>query len=217
KVRERRLEVLTRVLNHNMRNSMNVIEGHAELLSDEFDEIPESLSTIARTASDLMGLADAVRDIERTLRVDSRPEPIDLEANIRRLISGFQDRYPSANFELSVAGNESTTVDSPGVLEAVEEAIENAIKHNDSPSPSVAIRLDATEPGWLGIEIADNGQGIPEREIEVLRQGETPLDHADRLGLWLIYWVVSRAGGTFDVAESDEGGTLLSLSIPSAG
>jgi len=37
KIRERRLEVLNRVLSHNLRNKMNVIEGHVSLLASESD------------------------------------------------------------------------------------------------------------------------------------------------------------------------------------
>jgi hypothetical protein len=48
----------------------------------------------------------------------------------------------------------------------------------------------------------------------VLEGGETPLNHAERLGLWLIYWVVIKAGGQFDVSESASGGSIVRLSVP---
>jgi len=48
----------------------------------------------------------------------------------------------------------------------------------------------------------------------VLARGETSLKHADRLGIWLLYWVVSKAGGEFSVEASETGGTLLRIAVP---
>jgi signal transduction histidine kinase len=99
-------------------------------------------------------------------------------------------------------------------MAAIEEAVENAVKHNDSPEPMVEIRVRSRSDEWIDVEIEDNGPGIPDQELEVLRQGETSLNHADRLGLWFMYWVVSRVGGGFSVSDSDSGGTKLTLSVP---
>jgi len=215
KIRERRLEVLNRVLSHNLKNKMNVIEGHAALLNEEFDEddVPASLETLTETALDLMGLAESVQETERIISsVGSSDRPVDLTDHVVGLVDMFEDRYPDATITASLPGD-PCTVGTTGILAAVEEAIENAIKHNESPTPSVAVRIEKRD-GWADIEIEDDGPGIPDREIRVLERGETALNHADRLGIWLIYWVVTKAGGRFDVVEADEGGSIVRLSIP---
>jgi len=99
-------------------------------------------------------------------------------------------------------------------MAAIEEAVENAVKHNDSAEPVVEIRIHARSGGRIDVEIEDNGPGIPDQELEVLSQGETSLKHADRLGIWFMYWVVSRVGGTFSVTESEPRGSILTLSVP---
>ncbi|WP_394338989.1 sensor histidine kinase [Halorubrum sp. CSM-61] len=75
-----------------------------------------------------------------------------------------------------------------GFETAIEEGVENAVKHNDSPSPTVRIRVERRDGEWIEIEIEDDGPGIPEHETHVLERGETSLKHADRLGIWLMYW-----------------------------
>jgi len=65
----------------------------------------------------------------------------------------------------------------------------------------------------MRIEIEDDGPGIPDHETHVLEAGETSLTHADRLGIWLMYWVVTKAGGEFAVT-TDETGTLLQMEVP---
>lgn len=215
KIRERRLEVLNRVLSHNLRNKMNVIEGYVALLNDEFgaDERPLSLRKIEEAAEDVIGLADTVRDIERTLS-GSAESVVALDVAMEQLVSAFEDRYPEATFRLSLPSEGDCDVAVTGIISAIEEAVENAVEHNDSPEPTVEIRVARRSEDWIDVEVEDDGPGIPEQEVSVLREGETSLVHADRLGLWMIYWVVSKAGGLFDVERSESGGTLLTLCIP---
>lgn len=215
KIRERRLEVLNRVLSHNLRNKMNVIEGYVALLSDEFGEgeRPRSLGKIEEAAEDVIGLADTVRDIERTLSGPSETV-VALDRAMEQLVSAFDDRYPEATFRLSLPSEGDCDVAVTGIISAIEEAVENAVVHNDSPEPTVEIRVARRSEDWIDVEVEDDGPGIPEQEISVLREGETSLIHADRLGLWMIYWVISKAGGLFDVERTESGGTLLTLCIP---
>ena len=216
KIRERRLEVLNRVLSHNMRNKMNVIEGHVSLLKSEYDgeEPPESLGEIESTAADLLSLADTIREIEQAFSDPESTEPIELTERMDQLLSAFTDRFPDAEFDLAYPDDDRCRIDVPGFIAAIEEAAENAIKHNDSTEPRVEIRVTGRSEDWVDVDIEDNGPGIPDQELEVLSEGETPLNHADRLGLWFIYWVVSRVGGKLSVTESDPRGSTLTLSVP---
>ncbi|MFB6235861.1 MAG: PAS domain-containing protein [Halopenitus sp.] len=215
KIRERRLEVMNRVLSHNLRNKMNVIEGYVALLNDEFgeDERPPSLTKIEEAAEDVIGLANTVREIEHTLSGPSE-SVVALDVALEQLVSAFEDRFPEATFRLSLPSEGKCDVAVTGIISAIEEAVENAVKHNDSTEPTVEIRVVRRSDDWIDVEIEDNGPGIPDKEISVLRQGETSLVHADRLGLWMIYWVISKAGGFFDVERVDPKGTLLTLSVP---
>jgi PAS domain S-box-containing protein len=216
KIRARRLEVLNRVLSHNLRNKMNVIEGHADLLRRAYDgeEPPESLTEIESTAADLMGLANTIREIEQALSDTGSSEPIELTERLEQLASAYTDRFPDVAFDLTCPDDDACRVDVPGFIAAIEEAVENAVKHNDSTEPTVQIRVEGCSDDWVDVIIEDNGPGIPDQELEVLSTGETPLNHADRLGLWFMYWVVSRVGGGLSVTKSDPRGNILTLSIP---
>jgi len=216
KIRERRLEVLNRVLSHNLRNKMNVIEGHVSLLESEYnsEEQPESLRAINATAADLIGLANTIREIEQVFSGTGSTEPLVLTERLEQLVSAFEDRFPEATFDLTYPADDPCRIDAAGFIAAIEEAVENAVKHNDSAEPVVEIRIHAPSEARIDVEIEDNGPGIPDQELDVLTHGETSLKHADRLGLWFIYWVVSRVGGRFFVTESEPRGSIVTLSVP---
>ncbi|MDZ5812703.1 PAS domain-containing protein [Halorubrum sp. AD140] len=216
KIRERRLEVMNRVLNHNLRNKMNLITGYTELLRSDLDDenALESLEVIGETTDDLMRIAEAARKIEYTLSDVSQVEDgIDLREQLLVLSSRMRDRFPEATLTLSLPDDDPIETRVVGLVTAIEEGVENAVKHNDDPRPSVDVRVSRQSSGWIAIEIADDGPGIPDHETQVLERGETSLTHADRLGIWLIYWVVNKAGGKFTVDTSSEG-TTLRLTVP---
>ena len=106
--------------------------------------------------------------------------------------------------------------DSLGI--ALEQLVTNAVEHNDTDKPTVWVTLsDGDRPGWVSIEIADDGPGIPEHERSVLTAGEeTKLRHGSGLGLWVVHWVVTRYGGELSFEERPEGGSLVRIDLPAA-
>jgi PAS domain S-box-containing protein len=212
KIRERRLEVLNRVLNHNLRNKLSIIEGFTTVLDEQCEHDHAPLAKIERAADDLIGLAETAHKTERVL--DAPDEAvIDIETRLVQLVDGFEEEYTTVEFDLTVP-DDGCRVAMPGLVTAVEEGIENAAKHNDNDDPHVEITANRRADDWLDITIVDNGPGIPATEIDVLSSGETALQHGDRLGIWMMYWIVSKAGGEFEATEREAGGTELRLSVP---
>lgn len=216
KIRAERLEVLNRVMRHNFRNKMNVIMGYVELLRDQYEgEPPGAMDRIERATSELLSLTETARRNESIIRgTTDESLPVHLDERLPELVGAVRDRYPNATIDLEMAGQ--IEAEAAGLLAAIEEAVENAIKHNDNPEPVVAVRVESREDGWVAIEIEDNGPGIPGPEVEVLAEGETPLKHADRLGIWSIYWTVVRAGGRMEITQLEDGGSVLTLLVPGA-
>ena len=215
KIRERRLEVMARVLNHNLRNKMNLISGYADLLRNdpEAESQRRALDVITETAADLTGIATAVQTVDDTVSGSPLDIPIDLRDELIELRNRIHSRYPDAKVTLSLPEDDSIEVMVVGLPVAVAEAVENAVKHNDGPSPSVDVRVERCPPGWIAIEVVDDGPGIPDHETQVLEAGETSLTHADRLGIWLMYWVVAKAGGEFDIDTGGDG-TTVRMEVP---
>jgi PAS domain S-box-containing protein len=214
KRREQRLQVLTRIFRHNLRNDGNVIQGHADLLCDELaeSELEDNVIQIRRTIDALLQLSSKVRRIQDVLernRVTQSPISDLLTYNQE----WFKDTYPAATLTISEPRREAFV--GRRLSAAIQEAIDNAAKHtDDAVTISVSAKIDEGAD-QVRVDIEDNGPGIPEHELEVMRSGiETPQTHASGIGLWLIQWVIDSLGGEVTIQRSNPDGTLISLIVP---
>ncbi len=205
--REGLISVINRVLRHNVRNELSVINGYAEMLATELDGEAASRATqIVETADRLLDLSESAREIEANRDQSPDVEPVDLVPIVDESVRQLRERYPDA----------SVTVDSPEtavaralprVETALWELLDNAAKHGGE-TPSVAVEVRETD-GQVLIAIADDGPGLPESERQVLATGvEEQLVHGQGLGLWLAYWLIRNLDGEIDIPEYRRGTTV---------
>lgn len=214
--RQERLTVLNRVLRHNLRNDMTVVDGFAEQIAETTtDERIESWAeAIGDAGGDLLSIGESVRAFERAGGDDPTPEVLDVQEFIATVVSAAQQSYPDAIIEEELAVPEGSTIETdPGVLRVVlEHLIENAIEHDPSETPHV--RVSAQRRGEpLVVAVSDSGPGIPETELGPIRSGtESDLDHGSGIGLWIVRWGVDALGGelSFDVTTS---GTTVEVAL----
>jgi signal transduction histidine kinase len=216
--REQQLSVVNRVLRHNLKNEMTVIQGQAEMMPflDEQEERVESLETIRETAERLLAHSKKARHINDA--IDSAEEgrkPVSCSVMVRRSVQSIADDYPETDVETEIPDDVEVMAIS-ALQYAVDSIVENAFEHNESDEPSVRVWLDV-DADTVEIRVADNGPGIPSHEIEVLEQGtETGLEHGSGVGLWLAFWIVKRSEGTLRFTRRDPSGTLVTLGLDRA-
>ncbi len=212
--RETHLQVLHRLLRHNLRNETTVIQGYAETLlqSDTSDRIDEFAQRIFEASSSLVDASDTARTIQRVLRMDG-----DEVTSIPVTEAGEQIReevvagYPEAGLTTATDG---TVAFSHHLLVGIEELVENAVEHGDRTSVEVEL-ADGPSPDTVTIRVSDDGPGLPESEWDVVAgdQEITQLQHTQGLGLWLVRWVVDKHSGELTL-EENEGGTTVAITLP---
>jgi PAS domain S-box-containing protein len=218
KQRRKRVEVLNRVLRHDLRNGMNIIRGYAETLSGEISpELGTAVDAIENRATELIELAEKTRTVERTLGDGTRGAgPTDVSREVAAVADRVREEYPFASVEYSVP--DCALANADGLLEtAVYHVVENAVLHNDRENPSVRIDVQH-EADSVAIAVRDDGPGIPRTERELLFEDReiTQLRHASGLGLWLVNWVVDGSGGTLSFADNDPRGSVVTIRMPRA-
>lgn len=222
KQRQKRVEILNRVLRHDLRNGMNIINGCAEMLADSIDDETNQTyaATIQERAAELIGLAEKTRAVERTLdRGDAATGPVDVVDGIETVVERIESAYPDTDLRISVPDTAYARADD-FLKDAIFHVLENAIQHNDMPVPTVELSLAEVDHSdeVLQITVADNGPGIPDAERELLAEEKeiTQLRHASGLGLWLVNWVVTQSGGRLRFEENDPRGSVVILEVPKA-
>jgi PAS domain S-box-containing protein len=209
-----RLEVLNRVLRHDLRNGTNVILGYAELLAEETDD-PRA-EKIYDNAADLVELGNTVRQVEETFHPGRTPERFAVGKLARAAVSEAREAHPDAR--ISVAVMAEWTLPANELLDvAIEEVIDNAVEHNDHDRSTVTVSVEEDTADYVRICIEDDGPGLPPLERAVLKNGsETQVSHSRGLGLWLVRWVVEDSGGELVVEDRKPRGTAVSLRLPRA-
>lgn len=216
---QQRLKVANRVLRHDLRNRMNVVTGWAdELARHDAEDVRAMGRQIGATGDELIQLGEQVRLLVETADYAGRPtESVDAGAHVEPLVDRVRDAHPEATVETELPAGTTVLVPHPRLLTiSVENLLDNALEHNDADRPWVKLTVEpASEPGeYTRLRIADGGPGIPEAELEALREGsETPLKHGSGLGLWLVHWAVTAAGGTVTFEEREPRGSVVTLAL----
>jgi len=215
-LRQRQLQVLNRVLRHNLRNDLTLVAGYGEeiveLTTD--DTVRAYAEALVEAVDDLVALSDKAREAEQLVEQEGDGTGVDAVDVVRRVIDSF-DRQDGLDIEFDgpetaeMAGDDRIAV-------AVENLIENALEHGD-PDGRVRVTVDPdTDEGQVAIRVADDGPGIPEHERAVVTGDAeiTQLQHASGLGLWLVAWIADIYGGRVEFGESEFGGAVVSLVLP---
>ncbi|MFW6434938.1 MAG: PAS domain S-box protein [Halovenus sp.] len=219
-LREQRLSVLNRVLRHNLRSTVNVINAHTSLLEDRIETgeqtpaIQESNDTIRDQTSQLLGQSETAREIEQILAVERTGRDViavETLAEQARATAADLGGHCTVDFDSDL---DEFTVDAELEL-IVEELVENAVVHGDDEPSAVDVSVTfAREASDLILTVEDDGPGLSDQELVVVEKGEEdPLRHGSGLGLWMVNWLSISRGGSV-TATTGERGTTIQVSVP---
>jgi signal transduction histidine kinase len=209
-----RLTVLNRVLRHDIRNDVNLIEGYARMAANDRHPTDDSLAMIKEKAREIEAVSHRAREIEKLINADVADETIDLAALVREEVAELQGGYPDA-MDITLELPDEAVVSGNALLgSAIDNLLENAVEHTDSSPVELDVSMTQTGDG-VALTVADNGPGVPEREQDLLEQGEeSALQHSDGMGLWLVNWSGDEFDGTLDIETRPDEGTAVRLWIP---
>jgi len=214
---QRQLSVLDRVLRHNVRNKMSIVLGHTDAIIETADPgVAERATAIEDAATELLELSDSARAFESVLADDARRTvTVEVTETVEDVVRELRLEHPDAEIRPSLPGSVRAHGHETFEL-ALTELVENAVVHSDCAAPTVDVsvteRADAVE-----IAVADDGPGLGDTDRRALLRGaETPLEHTQGLGLWLVRWTVEIADGDIDIAENDPRGTVVTVTLPPA-
>ncbi len=236
-----RLEEFASVVSHDLRNPLNVAQGHLELARERDED-----RHFEKTAGALARMEDLIRDLltlARQGQVVSETEPVELEPVVRQAWATVETEEGSLVVEDSV----EVEADEGRLTELLENLFRNAVEHA-GPAPTVRVgRLDdasaerpprtddadadspdgsdagssasgedgaprGTNRTEAGFYVADDGPGIPPEQREaVFEHGHTTAADGSGLGLSIVKGIAEAHGWTIEVRESDSGGARFEI------
>ncbi|MFB6256809.1 MAG: sensor histidine kinase [Haloplanus sp.] len=201
-------------MRHNMRNDLTKLRGWTRMISEETDaeKRAEQFETVERILDKWESMTERMRDIRIALESQhEREAQEEAEALIEDAVAPIREAYADVTVP--------TDLSDPGLQvpaslhDAVHELVDNAA---GASAATIEVELDRSADDWIDIVVRDDGPGMPDMEADVLETGEeTPLNHGQGLGLWMVRMIVTQAGCEVSV-ESTENGTEVCLRVPAS-
>jgi signal transduction histidine kinase len=204
------------VLRHNIRNDLGKLRGYVELLADT--DTPgtreRAVGVVEAVLDKWESMTARVGEMQRILREQAQYDrTVDAWSLVSEVTAAANESYPDAVVEATLPTSVTASVP-PAVGSALTELVDNAVAADDGGTSRVGLSLSRVRPGWVDVRVTDEGPGMPRSEADVLAHGEeTPLNHGQGLGLWLVRSIVAQAGGWVSVDVTDAG-TAVTLHLP---
>jgi signal transduction histidine kinase len=222
------------VVAHDLKAPLATIGSYAELTAEEINEqLPgpdgdaarHGLSRVNAAVTRAGQLIDDLLTYTTTREARLNPQSIDLDELVREVAAertGYRRTGPMPP-EISVGPLGKVSAD-PGMLRRVlDNLVGNALKYVPPGEPArilVTAQPDGSA-GWVRLEVADRGIGIPDADkphvFDAFHRAHRAAGYAGTgLGLAICRRIVERHGGTIAIADNPGGGTRVIVTLPAA-
>lgn len=218
---ENAMEVLNRLLRHDLRNDLNVAYGHLQNAQSQADDedVSDALEQVEVALTRVINRSERARNLgtllEQAHELDNRP--VRLDQVLHEALIEAINRFEDAQFRFETFPEIHVVADH--LLRTVFSAVlENAVVHNDAESPTVAVDVEEREEDVV-VRVTDNGPGVPEGTADLIfgREELDQLHHGSGISLFFADTVVKSYNGDIDVdTDRSEGAEFrIRLNKPS--
>lgn len=202
-------------VSHDLRSPLTALQIAGSFLKGKVSEDLESL--ILESTSRLKHIADDTLNAYRKNDKDTRGlNPINLSALIDDLLKSYRFLYPNTNFVSTVSQEHLVFVPSYSLQRCLSNLLNNSIDALSSIAEpgSISIFVNADEE-FVGIEVSDNGPGIPAEIRAKLFQEKATYGklQGTGLGLFQVRKELEGYGGTVSLVDSSRG-AKFSIKLP---
>jgi len=213
-------------ISHELKTPVGALAVLAEALADSDDlEINRRLANkMIEEAHRASGTIDDLLELSR-IELDGQGvrEEVNLSAVLGEAAGRHRLRAETLGVQLCIGEVAAVSLEADGLqlVSAVSNLIDNAVKYSDA-GDKVRITADVVESS-VEIEVADEGIGIPARDLDRIFERFYRVDRARSretggtgLGLAIVRHVATNHGGRVRVVSREGEGSTFTLCIPLA-
>lgn len=207
-------------LSHELRTPLTSIYGFAEILTDGDGADPEQTKEIVQIiANEAAEMTRMVDDLLTASRMESSGIEVDMApTNIREVVESAITPFERAGLEVKLSATDATVSTDAGRLRHILiNLISNAARHGGDK-----IGVEVSQAGdTVDIEVWDNGQGVPEDQVEKLfdrfihKDAAPLLTGSVGLGLAIASRLTTMLGGRL-AYQRFAGKTYFTVKVPAA-
>ena len=214
-------------LSHELRTPLTAITGWSETLLDaptmDQEETRRGMKIILREAKRLTEMVVDLLDFTRMQdgRMTLNMEPTELRSEFEDTVYMYGSRLAQDGIKLNYLDNDDDIpemlCDPKRLRQVFLNILDNAAKHGGDGK-----RIDASlhaEGDCVTVRIRDYGPGIPEDEIPLVKRkfykGSSKA-RGSGIGLAVCDEIVTMHGGMLTLENAEGGGTLVTVSLPTA-
>ena len=213
-------------VSHELRTPLTAINGWGEtLIADESSDsrqLRRGVGIILKESRRLTNMVEELLEFSKMQdgRFTLRVEPMDLQAEFEDAIYTYRElfRQDGITLEYEDGGevyDQPITGDPERLKQLFCNVLDNAAKHGGS-GKRITASMTREDDEYI-IRIRDYGPGIPEAELPFVKQkfykGSSKA-RGSGIGLAVCEEIVQRHGGTFDIANAEGGGAVVTIRLP---
>lgn len=213
------------ILGHDLRNPLGAITMGATMLADSDDpDNVEIATSILNSGNRMNRMVNDLLDLTRTrleTGIPVTPNPMDITAVCRQVISEFQATHPGCQLQFRSSGDLGGDWDSDRIAQVISNLVGNAVNYG-TPAEPVSIFAEG-HGDEVEIRVHNIGAPIPENALKTifspmvrhLHDGQNAKNPTGLgLGLYIANEIVSAHRGTIEVNSTEKGGTTFTVKIP---
>ncbi len=223
--RQALLGCLASALSHDIRNPLNAIFLHTDLLAEDLQQLPpdhrvQMLESLAEIKTEVARLHDMMQDYLTLARLaDLQPQPEELGTLVEDWALEMQESLEARGLTLYLEGLEHlghVILHRTTLHRALYNLVHQAM---DAMPQGGALTIRGRQEGpKVHLEVCDSGQGIPEEELPwVFDPLHAIHPEGTGLGLYVAHAIVVAHGGTLTVQSTRGHGTTFTMILPCAG
>jgi signal transduction histidine kinase len=230
------LSVFAGVVAHDLKSPLAAVRGHCETADDDLSDAQASPEVAAARAA-LLRATDAVDRMARLIDTllayaTARDAPLQrqavplgpLVADVVHQRTGHLRPAGGRIPDVYVGPLPAASADPAMLRHVIDNLLGNALKYVPADRGAridITAATDEDGPGWIRVEFADRGIGIPEAEKPDIfdqfhRAGSAAGYAGTGLGLAICRRIVERHGGVIGVTDNPGGGTRFHFTLPAA-